>query len=326
MQRCEECTDVIDCIRYRQETHAENYSFLAFVGYFFYPPLFIAGPTLAYNAWISQVIRPQQTFSLTRKLTYLLRIVFALCLLELSIHFLYFPSIANSEKHKHLWTTFSAYEMAIVSYLILNWIWYRLRRLKFLVIWRFFRLWAIMDGIESVENLSKCMSNSYSLEEFWRMWHRAFNQWLIRYLFIPLGGSKYKMYNVWAVFGFVAIWHDLTLHLLVWGWGICVILVPEMVLKAFFNGKRFDEFRKTIAYNWLCACAGATTGFTLIFVNMVGFSYGIDGLSAMFAKLTAPSGLLVLGKCWFFAVLEVHFLRSLKRTDEKVQIRDGKAD
>jgi D-alanyl-lipoteichoic acid acyltransferase DltB (MBOAT superfamily) len=50
------------------------------------------------------------------------------------------------------------------------------------VIWRFFRLWAMADGIEVTENMHRCMSNNYSAQGFWRSWHRSYNRWLIRYV------------------------------------------------------------------------------------------------------------------------------------------------
>ena len=31
--------------------------------------------------------------------------------------------------------------------------------LKFLIIWRFARLWALCDGIEVVENMQRCVCN-----------------------------------------------------------------------------------------------------------------------------------------------------------------------
>jgi D-alanyl-lipoteichoic acid acyltransferase DltB (MBOAT superfamily) len=133
---------------------------------------------------------------------------------------------------------FSTYELFAGSFSILKWIW-----LKFVVIWRFFRFWAIIDGIEPPENMSRCMSNEYCFEGFWRMWHRSFNQWLIRYLFIPLGGSKTKIWNIWIVFGFVAIWHDLTMSLLAWGWGMCLFIMPEVAVKRFFQAKHLESFR-----------------------------------------------------------------------------------
>lgn len=254
--------------------------------------------------------RPQQTYNLHSKLTYLFRLLFAYLLLELSVHFLYLPAIANNPRNKRLWAGFSAYELAISSYLILMWIW-----LKFLVIWRFFRLWAICDGVESPENMGRCITSTYCIEEFWRMWHRAFNQWLVRYLFVPLGGSRYKVYNVWVVFGFVAIWHDLRLHLLVWGWGICLFLVPEGLAKAYFSRPSFTELRKTAIFNWLCAMGCAMFMITLIIANLVGFSFGLQGLNTIWEEVVRGQGLLLLLKAWIVSTFVIHLTFAFRRSE-----------
>lgn len=52
---------------------------------------------------------------------------------------------------------------------------------QLLVIWRFFRLWALLDGIDTPENMVRCMANNYSTLGFWRSWHRSYNLWLLRY-------------------------------------------------------------------------------------------------------------------------------------------------
>ena len=56
------------------------------------------------------------------------------------------------------------------------------------MIWRGFRLWAALDGVDAPENLPSCISVHHSLASFWRSWHASFNQWLVRYLYVPLGG------------------------------------------------------------------------------------------------------------------------------------------
>jgi D-alanyl-lipoteichoic acid acyltransferase DltB (MBOAT superfamily) len=66
-----------------------------------------------------------------------------------------------------------------------------------------------VNGIEAPENMTRCMNNCYDLEGFWKGWHSSYNRYLVRYLYIPLGGSKWRLINVWIIFTFVAIWHDL---------------------------------------------------------------------------------------------------------------------
>jgi D-alanyl-lipoteichoic acid acyltransferase DltB (MBOAT superfamily) len=92
----------------------------------------------------------------------------------------------------------------------------------------------MLDGIETVENMTRCVTDQFSPAEFWRTWHRSYNRWIIRYLYVPLGGSKTMMYNVWVIFTFVAVWHDIKLQLLAWGWMIALFIIPEAICTKIF--------------------------------------------------------------------------------------------
>jgi hypothetical protein len=59
MKKCDECTPQINCIKFRQDIHATDYSYKTALAYFFYPFLYLAGPTTTYNAWYSQMNSPQ---------------------------------------------------------------------------------------------------------------------------------------------------------------------------------------------------------------------------------------------------------------------------
>jgi D-alanyl-lipoteichoic acid acyltransferase DltB (MBOAT superfamily) len=237
-------------------------------------------------------------------------------LLEWFCHNLVFPTIANNPLNRAIWENFTAYQYILASYFILKWIW-----LKFTVMWRFFRLWALCDGIESPENMGRCMSNNYCFEDFWRQWHRAFNQWLIRYLFVPLGGSRYKIYNIWVVFGFVAIWHDLSMNLLAWGWGMCLFIMPEVMVKRVFASNKFAEFRQTITYNWMCAMGGGFYIILMMIANLVGFSFGISGLSILMGELLTPEGLLLLSKAFFVLTIGTHWMFAFRLQESQRGIK-----
>lgn len=317
LSKCDECRETVQCLKYRMESHGQVFSCLSFVSYVFYPPLYLAGPTLSYNAWISQVEKPQQTFSFNRLLTYILRFFLVFAILMWFVHNLYFPTIANNTENRHILESFKPYELIVVSYLILKWIW-----LKFTVLWRYFRIWALLDGIESPENMGRCMSNSYCFEGFWRMWHRAFNQWLIRYLFVPLGGSKFKIYNIWVVFGFVAIWHDLTLNLLAWGWGMCLFIMPEVLVKAYFASPKMAGFRKTLTYTWMCAIGTSFPMCLLVLANLVGFSFGLSGLKIALEGMMNFEGILLIAKCLSVIIVGAHFMFLYREDEARRGIKD----
>jgi protein-cysteine N-palmitoyltransferase HHAT len=235
MEKCLECTDKIQCLRFRTETNQklENYSFLHYFSYLTYFPLFATGPILPFNAYSSQISHPQKTHTKKDLAKYALRVFvgnMGVFFIFLTIY--YGHTIATNPLNKPVWQQFSLLQVWTLGLLELFFLWF-----KFLVFWRVARLFALLDGIETTENMNRCVVNNYCFESFWRSWHRSFNQWLIRYIFIPLGGTKYKSYNIWVVFTFVAIWHDLELNLLVWAWGICLSLVPEITLKWYFTRK-----------------------------------------------------------------------------------------
>nr|GMC63161.1 putative membrane-bound O-acyltransferase C24H6.01C isoform X1 [Ipomoea batatas] len=107
--------------------------------------------------------------------------------------------------------------------------------------------------------MPRCINNCYSLEIFWKNWHASFNKWLVRYMYIPLGGSGRKLLNVWVVFTFVAIWHDLEWKLLTWAWLTCIFFIPEMIVKSTANAFKVESAFGEFFYYELNAVAGAVT-------------------------------------------------------------------
>jgi D-alanyl-lipoteichoic acid acyltransferase DltB (MBOAT superfamily) len=55
---------------------------------------------------------------------------------------------------------------------------------------------------------------------------------------VPVGGSKNLIPATLLVFTFVALWHDLSLKLLTWGWLVTAFIVPELAAAALLPAKR----------------------------------------------------------------------------------------
>jgi len=154
--------------------------------------------------------------------------------------------------------------------------------LKFLVIWRFYRFFALLDGIETPENLNRCMSNNFTISGFWRSWHRSWYIWLLRYVYHPLGGSKNsiirRIFNVWLVFTFVIFSHVPKLvndiKILLWGWSMAIFMVPEILCNFIFSRKYFvEKWSQSWIWIFLEAVGGSVTIGVLIVANLCG--YGI---------------------------------------------------
>lgn len=72
--------------------------------------------------------------------------------------------------------------------------------------------WNRLLAISWRRPLAFCQSDHMHLKVSvysWKIHILNWHVWFSRYLYIPLGGSKWRFLNVWIIFTFVAIWHDL---------------------------------------------------------------------------------------------------------------------
>jgi protein-cysteine N-palmitoyltransferase HHAT len=232
--------------------------------------------------------------------------------MELIIHYIYAVAISKSDPD---WNSYTPFQLSMLGYFNLHHIW-----LKLLILWRFFRLWALLDDMDPPENMARCMSNNYSALAFWRGWHRSYNRWIIRYLYVPLGGSGQpgtfgvlrSIFNYVLVFMFVAIWHDINLRLLTWGWLITVFLLPEIAATLLFPAKKWKDQPNT--YRALCGIGAIGNILMMMMANLVGYAIGIDGLKGLLlgilgsttglALFAAVCGCLFIGVQIMFEVRE----------------------
>lgn len=287
IQRCSQCSSGKTCYLQLQERGVQNdkFCFTTYLCYLVYAPLYIAGPVISFNAFASQLDTPQKNYSPREVAWYGLRWFFSLSLMELMTHFFYYNAFAISGLWRHL----SPMDIFIIGYGVLNFMW-----LKFFLIWRYFRFWSLVSGIETPENMPRCINNCYNLESFWKNWHASFNKWLVRYMYIPLGGSQRKLLNVWAVFTFVAIWHDLEWKLLSWAWLTCIFFIPEMIVKSAATSFEVKSSIGEFVFRELSAVAGAATITCLMVANLVGFVIGPSGINWLISGFIQEEGLPTL--------------------------------
>lgn len=256
-----------------------DFSMRNYIAYVLYGPLYFAGPIITFNDYISQIKYRAASIERPRTILYAVRFLLVLLAMELILHFNYVGIISKAYP---VWSEYTAAELSLLSFMNLHIIW-----LKLLLPWRLSRLWALIDGIDPPENMVRCVSNNYSTQLFWRAWHRSYNRWLIRYLYVPMGGASFRswqscvrsVFTFVTAFTFVALWHDIKLRLLIWGWLIVLFMVPEWTATYFFP-KRDWENRPT-QYRMLCGLGAVGNVLMMISANLVGFALGLDGLQAI---------------------------------------------
>ncbi|KAK2046891.1 MBOAT family protein [Colletotrichum somersetense] len=269
------------CERDRLATSAapQDYSFRNYLAYAIYAPLYLVGPIMTYNDFISQLRYPPATIETRRTIRYAVRFLLVLFAMEVILHYEYVCAISKAGPN---WSTYTPAQLSLLSYFNLHIIW-----LKLLLPWRLFRLWALLDGVDPPENMLRCVSNNWSPKSFWKAWHRSYNRWLIRYIYIPLGGANFRSWASTArsiatyllVFTFVALWHDIRLRLLIWGWLIVLFLLPEVLAQLLFPARKWEG--RPDAYRRLCGIGAVANVLMMMIANLVGFAVGLDGLQSI---------------------------------------------
>jgi len=154
---------------------------------------------------------------------------------------------------------------------MMNWMWF-----KFLIIWRFFRLFSVLDGINTIENMPRCISMISHPSVMWRSWHASFNNWTVRYIYMPLGGRRYQWLTAWVIFFYVAMWHDIDIRWFAWGILNCAGLFVEIAIRKWLGeSPRFARARETWYWRHLKALGSVFSVYLLIVANLA-ISHGFD--------------------------------------------------
>ncbi|KAG7668807.1 hypothetical protein KSW81_003826 [Nannochloris sp. 'desiccata'] len=227
-----------------------------------------------------------------------------LCI-ELLTHCLYFNSLAVhriGKRYVRHGLQHNAPEVGLTAWWVLTFMW-----LKFAVFWRTFRLAALLEGIDPPENMVRCFANNYDIEGFWKGWHSSFNRWLVRYMYVPLGGTRFRFLIIWPIFLFVAVWHDLEWRLITWAWIICAAFLPELLVKTMASSSKFDKLRHTRVYRAGAALFAAVNCAGLMAANMIGFVVGVDGMSDLFTQLMESPRYLLGVLVSFYCAMHLNF-------------------
>ncbi len=144
--------------------NVSDYSMLHYFAYSLYIPLFVAGPIMSFHDWMSQIkgnITGRNPLSSTdlsyRSMTlYIARFAAVMLVNEWMLHYLYVPLMAQhdpfplylDECRVNMDFAFKLLALAMWSFFCVFFLW-----AKFLLIWRFQRILAMLDGVAPPENM-----------------------------------------------------------------------------------------------------------------------------------------------------------------------------
>jgi len=135
-------------------------------------------------------------------------------------------------------------------------------------------------------------------------------------MYIPLGGNQYKHLNIFVIFSFVAVWHDIELRLLIWGWLIALFILPELLISSL--AKKYLSHKEEL-YRWLCAAGAAINIYTMIIANLIGFC---DGAADVIVQLfSVPNAGLIIS-VYIVIMMVAHIMFEIRNEEARQKIRN----
>ncbi|KAM4813019.1 protein-cysteine N-palmitoyltransferase HHAT isoform X2 [Urocitellus parryii] len=182
-----------------------SYSFPWVLAYVFYYPVFHNGPILTFPDFVKQM-QQQELPSLRDSLYVLVRgLGRLLCwwgLAELMARLMYMHAIYSSIPLLETVSSWTLGGLALAQVLFFY--------VKYLVLFGVPALLMRLDGLNPPP-LPRCVSTMFSFTGMWRHFDVGLHNFLIRYVYIPLGGSQHgllwMLFSTAITFAFVSFWH-----------------------------------------------------------------------------------------------------------------------
>ncbi|XP_075060302.1 protein-cysteine N-palmitoyltransferase HHAT isoform X1 [Mixophyes fleayi] len=248
-----------------------SFSFPSMLVYVFYQPLLHNGPIITFNEFSKQM-QTQDTrwpnFQFSGLVLDLFRLLLWWCLGELMIHTMYIHAMYSNYATLEEVSYWTLGGLALAQVLFFY--------VKYLVLYGLPVLIVQLDGLNAPA-LPRCVSTMHSFTGIWRSFDVGLHRFLVRYIYIPMGGSQCglggMLLSTAFTFIFVCYWHGAYDYL--WYWAAlnwCGILI-EHAAKRLLNTPsiqgRIDQSLSPKTYRRLHAALASVSTALLIFTNLI---------------------------------------------------------
>lgn len=176
--------------------------------------------------------------------------------------------------------------------------------------------------------MPRCIINNHTISGFWRNWHSSLNVWIVKYIYVPMGGSKNKSLSIWIIFAFIALWHDLLWRWMAWAMMNCLLFVGEIIVNDILAKSPNIQRIKAISdnqfkpfYNLVTVGSSIFTMVGLIFANLAimhGFGDSYKFIVRVYWNKDGPF-LVLAGIVLMFAIAQV--VLWIKERERKLRLK-----
>ena len=110
-----------------------------------------------------------------------------------------------------------------------------------------------------------------NIASFWKRWHQSLYQWLIDYIFIPLGGNRLGLtrtcINILLTMIISGLWHGAGPNFIAWGLYHAILLIGYRLYTVYFANRTIFKSQNNI----LIRCVSTLTTFIFVSLGWVFF-------------------------------------------------------
>ncbi|KAF6026129.1 HHAT [Bugula neritina] len=202
--------DVIDM--FNKSNHIE--SFYRVISYALYFPTFFSGPFISYRSYISCVSVKQEPVDWSKVKWFLsesLLLISWWILMEILLHYFYSTALQQEEYFLISADNMTVFALCFVQAALFN--------LKYLVLYGVPTLFAQFDGIHMPPRPC-CLLTQHKASTIWRTFDVGLYNFIMQYIYIPLGGSKLglsqQVLTMFLCFIFIGFWHGAAANIFIW--------------------------------------------------------------------------------------------------------------
>ena len=265
----------------KTETQAKSLKSFVFdlLEFEFYFPLLLGGPITTYRDFKRQKSKPKAAWGKSFLFYFTLNVCrYAVwhLFLNWALHFMYIPAMHNDLDLLDSVPLFTLLGMAI-SY-------DQYFCVKYMVLYGVPSALAVADNV-IVDGAPHCVSGKFKFLDMWKYFDKGLHKWLLRYIYIPTGGSAFhlsfprKTINAVLPFVFVYLWHGLYYHHLIWATINAFGVYIEMICRDLSKTNSVATFENTfLSKGWTRRYRALLAMFTfsLLIISNLYFLAGVD--------------------------------------------------
>jgi len=141
---------------------------------------------------------------------------------------------------------------------------------------------------------------SRDIAEFWRRWHISLSSWFRDYVYIPLGGSRSKIWgkirNIFVIFLVSGFWHGANCTFIMWGFINAVYFLPLMMFN--LNRKNISIVAKDKFFPSIKETAQILCTFCITLIAWVFFRSESIGNAFSYIRIIFSASLFSVPQVW----------------------------